>query len=100
MISLAEINKKLIETDEELATALTKLFPLEMQYTTRYNNLMLHSGMTNQTSREAEALEVVKLEPIYEEYLEQKLQVKILYSRLDVLKEISRNMRNLAFNND
>jgi hypothetical protein len=97
-LSLSEINKKLIETDEQLATALTKLFPLEMAYTTRYNKLMLNSGMSNQTAREAEALEVVKLEPIYEEYLEQKLQVKILYSRKDVLTEVSRNMRNLAFN--
>ena len=89
-----------METDEQLATALTKLFPLEMTYTTEYNKKMLNSGMSNQTAREAEALEIVKLEPIYEQYLEAKLQVKILYSRKDVLIEISRNMRNLAFNNE
>ena len=100
MIGLSEINTKLIETDEQLATALTKLFPLEMTYTTEYNKKMLNSGMSNQTAREAEALEQIKLEPIYIEYHEAKLQVKILYSRKDVLVEISRNMRNLAFNQD
>ena len=100
MISLAEINKKLMETDEQLATALTKLFSLEMTYTTQYNKKMLNSGMSNQTAREAEALEQIKLEPIYEQYYTAKLEVKILYSRMDTLKEVSRNMRNLAFNND
>ena len=96
-ISLAQVNRSLVKADEELAVALTKLFPLEMQYTTKYNQLMLNSGMGNQTAREAEALEQMKLEPIYLEYHTAKLDVKILYMRLDTLKEVSKNMRNLAF---
>ena len=96
-MKLIELNAKLEKTDEELAVALAKVFPLEVEYTTRYNQLMLHSGMANQTGREAEALETLKQEDIYVKYHEAKLTVKILYSRKDTLIEISRNIRSLAF---
>lgn len=96
-MNLEEVNTKLMETTEELATSLTKLFPLEMEYTTRYNQLMMNSPRANQASREAEALETLKLEDIYIKYQTAKLDTKILYTRLETYKEVSRNMRNLAF---
>lgn len=96
-MNLSDINDKLMKTTEQLATSLTKLFPLEMEYTTRYNQLMMNSPRANQASREAEALESLKVEGIYLKYQEAKLDTKILYTRLDTFREVSRNMRNLAF---
>lgn len=95
--TLRDISYKLVKTDEELATALTKLFPLELAYTRRKNDLILNSGMATMLLKEAEASNTLAMEDISDQYLEAKLRVKILYSRRDTFMEISRNLRSMAF---
>ena len=97
MINLRDISIKLIETDEQLAEAMTKLFPLEVEYTKRKNDLYLRSGMATSPLKEAESMNILIQEEISDKYQEAKLLVKILYSRRDTYMEISRNLRSLAF---
>ena len=98
--TLKDISFKLIEVDDKLTTALTKLFPLEMEYQLRLDQLQLSSQRMNQFQREAESRSIIMREDIYVKYHEAKLEVKILYFSKDTLMEVSRNLRNLAFNNE
>ncbi len=97
-MNLHDISKQLLTTQEKLGETLAQLFKLEVEYTTKYNQLLLHSNMGTQALKTAEVEEMMKQDPIYVPYQEKRLEVKILYSKLDTLREISRNMRNLAFN--
>ena len=97
-MDLKTISNDLMKADEELATKLIALLPLEKKYTTRYNTLLVGAqGLASQPLREAEVQEQLKQEGIYDEYHEAKLQVKLAYSRRDTLMEISRNIRSYAF---
>jgi|SRR3990167_4411780 len=97
-INLKTISFKLVETVEELGKKLANFYKTEMEYTTFYNKRLLRSGMATQALKEAEVLEGLKLEPIYEKYQTLKLEIKLLYMRVEVYKEVSRNIRSLAFN--
>ena len=97
-INLKTISFKLVETVEMLGKKLSEFYKTELEYTSTYNKNVLKSGMASQPLREAEAMETLKLDPIYEKYHTLKLEIKLLYMRKDIYVEISRNIRNLAFN--
>ena len=97
-INLKTISSKLIETVEKLGEALPKFYKLEFEYTTSYHKKLMVSGMATQALREAEVMEDLKNDPIYEKYHSARVEIKILYLRIDAYKEISRNIRSLAFN--
>lgn len=100
MIDLKTITTDLITTEESIATLKTKLLPLEWKYTSRFNELLMVSGMGNQALREAQALESLRQEPIYEEYHTNKLELSLLYSRKETLIECGRNIRSYSFNDN
>ena len=95
--SLKDISYKLIEADEELASARIEYLPLEIAYTKRKYELILNSGMATMLLKEAEASNTLALEEIAEKYQQALLRVKLAHSRRETYMEISRNLRSLAF---
>lgn len=96
-MNLKDITEKLIEADEKYAEKYTKYVPLEHAYQSRLNQLVLSSQRASQPLREAEAMEAVRLEPIFEEYGNAVVEVKLANRRWETLKVVSANIRNLAF---
>jgi hypothetical protein len=96
-LTLEKMNVKLIKADENYASALTKLMPLEIKYQLREDQILLGSGFGSQPQREADTRATIMQEPIYLEYQTAKLEAKIAYQRLDTCKVICANIRNLSF---
>lgn len=95
---LKSISFELAKAEEELALLLTTLLPIERQYTTEYNQRLINaSGLATQALREAEVMEGLKTDGIWDKYQEAKLKVKLAYSKKETLIEISRNIRSYAF---
>jgi hypothetical protein len=96
-LDLNSITEKLIIAQEEWEDAQIKLPPLELEYASRVDDLVLSSQRASQPSREAEANQIVRQEDIYVKYWEARLRAKIADRRLDTFKVISANLRNLAY---
>ncbi len=94
--TLRDITNQLIEVENEYAIQLRKMLTLEAKYTERYNKLMLNSPMGNQALREAQAIETMRLEPIFNEYKEAQLEQRIIWSKKNTLIEISKNLRTMG----
>lgn len=100
-MNLKDISEKMIKAEENYAMAMSKLVPLEIEYTSTFNKLMLRSGMGSQVQREAEARQTLqndtKYGNLFNDYHEAKLNARLAYSQKQTLIEISRNLRSLAF---
>jgi hypothetical protein len=97
-ITLKNVIEELMKADENYALAQTKLFPLEMKYQLRLDELQLASQRANQFQREAESRSIIMQEPLYTEYWEAKLNARLAGTRLETLREVSKALRNLAYN--
>jgi len=97
-LNLKSISEELLKAEEELEQALIEVLPLEKEYTTAYNKgLVANSGLATQAMREAETMEALKTDGVWDKYQDAKLKAKLAYSRRDTLMEISRNIRSYAF---
>jgi 2-succinyl-5-enolpyruvyl-6-hydroxy-3-cyclohexene-1-carboxylate synthase len=96
-MNLNDITEKLVVAQEEWEDTQIKLPPLELQYQSRLDQLILSSQRPSQPLREAEANEIVRQEDIYVKYWEARLRAKIADRRLDTFKVVSANLRNLAY---
>jgi 2-succinyl-5-enolpyruvyl-6-hydroxy-3-cyclohexene-1-carboxylate synthase len=96
-INLKTITEKLLLAQEEWEDSQIKLPPLELEYQSRLDQLILSSQRPSQPLREAEANEIVRQEDIYVKYWEARLKARIATQRLDTFKVVSSNLRNLAF---
>lgn len=95
-INLIICNNKLIEIEEKLQNRLPELRKLEEEYENKYFGYLLNSPMGNAPAREAEAKLKLQQEPIFREYQDKKLDVRILYSKREMYIEISKNLRALG----
>ena len=94
-MNLIELNEKLEVISEEYPQKIRQLQEAEMKYNLRFWDLLLHSGMGNQASREAEASLVCQEEGLLEPLQILRADVKALYHQKDCFQEISRNLRAL-----
>ena len=88
-----EVEKRLLEILPELQKLLTKKEAVEKAYYQKYYDILLRSGMANQVKQEAEAKSLIMVDPIFEQYHELELEIKLLYIERDILIEIGRNKR-------
>jgi hypothetical protein len=97
---LIELSEKLLQADEELASAQIAYVPLEKEYTSRKNHLLVQNmGLSSQPLREAETMEALKQEEIYDTYHEALLKIKLASSRYNTIKEICSNIRSSEYAN-
>lgn len=96
-ITLKDITSKLIKAQEEWEEAVIALPPLELSYFSRLDQLILSSQRPSQPLREAEANEALRQEEIYEKYQSARLRAKLADRRVEILKVVSSNLRNLSF---
>lgn len=95
---LIELSTKLMEADEALASAEIAYLPLEKEYTSRKNKLLVQNmGLSSQPLREAETMEALKQEEIYDKYHEALLKIKLASSRYYTIKEICSNIRSSEY---
>lgn len=94
---LHSISEELYKTEMKIQKLLPIVNKLTIKYESMYHNFLLHSGMASAPQREAEAKEKLALEPINEEYLESKMELRLAYSMKDTLTTISSNMRSMAW---
>lgn len=93
MKTLAEITKELTKITKEIREKSFKLSKLEYTYWKRYYSLLVNSPASNMSKQEAEAKSIIMDEPIYEEYQDLKLDLKLLYMEREVLIECVKNIR-------
>lgn len=99
-LDLIDLSEKLIKADEDLATALIEYTKLEKQYSSRKNQLLVsNQGLSSQPLREAETMEALKQEEIYDIYQEALLKVKLASNRYNTIKEVCSNIRNVEYIN-
>ena len=97
-IDLKQINTMLIKADEQFATALKEMLPIEMEYTTEYNKRLINvAGLATQALREAEVIEGLKNDGFWLKYKTAELNVRLAKGRLETLRTVSSNMRTIAF---
>lgn len=94
-MNLLEANKQLEQIMGELEVEIPILTKLEEEYYHRFYDLIVNSPMGNAQAREAYAKEVCRTEGVSEPYLMQKLKVRILLHKKEMIIEISRNLRSL-----
>jgi hypothetical protein len=94
-MTLQEATDELLKLSTQIQLLGAKLQGLEMKYQVRYNDLMLHSKLGNQASREAEAMEIMRTEGSLTEYYETKLNFKNAMTYKEILIEVSKNLRVL-----
>ena len=94
-MNLSQVTTQLEKLMAELELEVPKLEELEEKYYARFYELILNSPASNMQGREAYAKEVCRTEGLREPYQLQKLKVRILLTRKEMLFELSRNLRNL-----
>lgn len=98
-INLANINTALMECEKNLQTIIPDMYRAEMEYNSRYFDLLLHSMGGSAPVREADAKKTLELEPVYERYHSLKMKIRQLYSEKDTLTTVASNLRNMSYGN-
>ena len=86
-----------MECEANLQKIQPEMYRAQLEYDSRYYDLLLHSGGASAPIREAEAKKTLELEPIYEKYHSLKLKVRLLYSEKETLTTVSSNLRSMSW---
>ena len=98
-INLKSITMDLIKADEDYSLALTKLFPLELEFNEKLDDASISAPGASQGVRDSQAQQKMREDhnKLFINYHTAKLEAKQAWHRLDTLKVVSSNLRNLAY---
>ena len=98
-MTLQEANTQLEQLLTSTEIAITNVQPLETKYYVKWYECLKLAGGSNMAKQEAEAKTMMQLEPIYEQYHNAKLELKVLLNKKEILMEICKNLRTMYIAN-
>lgn len=99
-MTLQEVNKRLLEINAQLQELVPLLVSAEWDYDKKFTQVVLASGLGNQTARDGEAKLAADTAGFYKPFIELKRDVRLLYTEKDILTEYSRNLRSIGMTDD
>ena len=93
-LSLYSISEKLAQLSEDYGSIYPKFRKLELEYVKEFDRLLMiaQNTFTNQPSREAYARQEIAKLPIYEEFNNLSVEVRVIETQMRNLGQISRNL--------
>lgn len=93
-LTLYKVSERLADLSEKYGEVYPKFKKLEMEYVKEFDRLLMiaQNTFTNQPSREAYARQEIATLPIYEEFNNLGVEVRVIETQMRNLGQISRNL--------
>ena len=98
-MDLKKITLQLAEASENYAKVMTDLLPLEIEYQEKLDSAILKAPGASQEMRSARANQIMRVDhkDLFEKYNIARLEAKLAYHKVEVLKIISSNIKSIAY---